>query len=112
VSLLLAGAVADRFGPETGGLFLFCASATLIERHERLRKHAKGLAGKDRGKNAAALDAAGAGLGSVALASFGLAIFLFAHQGAAVSLSLAMAVWLVTARLLWIARRHLRYVRA
>jgi hypothetical protein len=117
VATLLAGAVAGKFGPETGGLFLafpaiFCASATLIEGHERRRKHAKGLAGEVRGKNAAALDAAGAGLGSVALASFGLAIFLFANQGAAVSLLLAMAAWLVTALLLWSARRHLRYVRA
>jgi hypothetical protein len=54
-----------------GGLFLafpaiFCASATLIEKHERERKEEKGLQGKERGQDAAVLDAAGAGLGSVA----------------------------------------------
>ena len=45
---------------------IFCASATLIEKHERERKEEKGLQGKERGQDAAALDAAGAGLGSVA----------------------------------------------
>jgi hypothetical protein len=50
----LTGAVAQRYGPTTGGLFLafpaiFCASATLIEKHERERKEAKGLQGARRG---------------------------------------------------------------
>ena len=36
MTTLIAGVISDRFGPETGGLFLafpaiFCASATLIE---------------------------------------------------------------------------------
>ena len=43
ITTVLAGVIADRFGPATGGLFLafpaiFCASATLIEKHERERK--------------------------------------------------------------------------
>ena len=42
------GAIASLFGPETGGLFLafpaiFCASATLVEKHERERKEEAGL---------------------------------------------------------------------
>jgi hypothetical protein len=52
---------------------IFCASATLIEKHERERKAEKGLRGERRGKQAAALDAAGAGLGSFGLAAFALA---------------------------------------
>ena len=49
------GLVADIWGPAAGGLFLafpaiFCASATLIEKHERERKEKKGLQGKERGK--------------------------------------------------------------
>jgi hypothetical protein len=79
----LAGAAAEFFGPE-GGLFLafpaiFCASATLIEKHERERKQKLGLFGDHRGKEAAALDAAGAGLGSLGLAAFGLCVWLLAE---------------------------------
>jgi uncharacterized protein DUF3147 len=76
----VAGAVAEFFGPEAGGLFLafpaiFCASATLIEKHERERKQKLGLSGHRRGTDAAALDSAGAGLGSVGLAAFGRLAF-------------------------------------
>ena len=58
-----------------GGLMLafpaiFCASATLIEKHERTKKRSKGLHGARRGKEAAALDAAGAAWGSIAMAAF------------------------------------------
>src|SRR6266480_7999788 len=68
----LTGAIAQRYGPATGGLFLafpaiFCASATLVEKHERKRKERAGLRGTRRGKEAAALDAAGAALGSFGL---------------------------------------------
>jgi hypothetical protein len=40
LATVVAGLVADIWGPESGGLFLafpaiFCASATLIEKHER-----------------------------------------------------------------------------
>ena len=54
----LTGAIAQRYGPATGGLFLafpaiFCASATLVEKHERKRKEEKGLQGARRGQQAA-----------------------------------------------------------
>jgi hypothetical protein len=74
---VVAGLIAARFGPVIGGLFLafpaiFPASATLIEKHVRERKEKAGLPGARRGKEAAALDAAGAALGSFGLAAFGL----------------------------------------
>ena len=79
---VIAGLIAARFGPVVGGLFLafpaiFPASATLIEKHVRERKEKKGLLGARRGKEAAALDAAGAALDAAgaALGSFGLAAF-------------------------------------
>ncbi len=108
-----AGLIAHIWGPGVGGLFLafpaiFCASATLIERHERTRKEGKGLEGRKRGKNAAALDAAGAGLGSVALAAFATAIWLLAENVGAASLALAAVIWFAVALLLWPLRRHLR----
>ena len=62
---VFTGLVSSRYGASMGGLFLalpaiFCASATLIEKHEIRRKREAALAGESRGRYAAALDAAGA----------------------------------------------------
>ena len=109
LATLLAGIVADRFGPETGGLFLafpaiFCASATLIEKHERDRKARHGLKGGERGRRAAALDATGAGWGSLALGTFAIAIWSLAPYGALPALGLASMLWsLVAVGLLFLA---------
>jgi Protein of unknown function (DUF3147) len=116
VATVVAGVVADVWGHSTGGLFLafpaiFCASATLIEKHERKQKEKKRLAGKKRGKDAAALDAAGAGLGSVGLAAFGAIMWALAEDAAFGSLALATGTWLMVALLLWLARRHMRMLR-
>src|ERR1700753_2395906 len=75
MTTLIAGVIADIWGPETGGLFLafpaiFCASATLVETHERRKKRAHGVAGCRRGTDAAALESAGAALGSIGLSIF------------------------------------------
>ena len=104
------GLIARYFGPVTGGLFLafpaiFCASATLIEKHERERKARKGMTGTRRGKYAAALDAEGAALGSIALAAFGAIVWLAADQRALV-LPLALSAWAAAAFLLWTLRRR------
>lgn len=117
LATVVAGVVADIWGPAAGGLFLafpaiFCASATLIEKHERERKEKKGLKGADRGKNAAALDAAGAGLGSVALAVFGALMWGLAQDGPGLSLAIATVVWFAIAVVLWWARRLMRTVKA
>ncbi len=99
VATVVAGVVADIWGPAAGGLFLafpaiFCASATLIEKHERERKEKKEMKGEERGKNAAALDAAGAGLGSVGLAVFGALMWGTAKEGVVVFLAVSTIVWL------------------
>ena len=111
-----AGVVASIWGPSAAGLFLafpaiFCASVTLIEKHERARKEDKGLEGKERGKDAAALDAAGAGLGSVALGAFGAVVWVSADDAGAMSLALAATTWFAVALLLWLLRRQLRSSR-
>ena len=113
LATVVAGLVADIWGPAAGGLFLafpaiFCASATLIEKHERERKEKKGLQGKERGKGAAALDAAGAGLGSVALAVFGAVMWFLASDTVFGSLALAAIAWFAVAILLWRVRRTMR----
>jgi len=109
---VIAGLIASRFGPVVGGLFLafpaiFPASATLIEKHERERKEKAGLAGGRRGKEAAALDAAGAVLGSVGLAAFAVVIWLLTEQSPSLALVLAAAAWLAVAVLGWLVRRSL-----
>src|SRR6516165_9847128 len=94
VMTVIAGLIAARFGPVVGGLFLafpaiFPASATLVEKHVRERKEKKGLPGVRRGKEAAALDAAGAARGSFGLAAFGLVIWLIIGPSPAWALVLA-----------------------
>ncbi|HEY7662732.1 MAG TPA: DUF3147 family protein [Xanthobacteraceae bacterium] len=106
----VAGAIAAWFGPEAGGLFLafpaiFCASATLIEKHERKRKEKAGLRGTRRGRDAAALDAAGAALASVGLCAFAAVIWLLARDSAWLALIVASAAWCTVSVLLWSERR-------
>jgi uncharacterized membrane protein len=109
---VIAGLIAARFGPVVGGLFLafpaiFPASATLIEKHVRERKEKAGLAGARRGKEAAALDAVGAMLGSFGLAAFAAVIWLLIGRSPSLALLLATAAWLAVALLAWIVRRRL-----
>jgi hypothetical protein len=113
LATVFAGVLADRYGPEIGGLFLafpaiFCASATLVEKHERDRKARKGLRGGERGRRAAALDAVGAGWGSLALAAFAIVIWTAAPHGATCSLGLASVTWLAFAIGLFYLRRKLQ----
>lgn len=109
----VAGLVADWAGSEAGGLMLafpaiFCASATLIEKHERERKQQKGLRGEQRGKGAAALDAAGAGWGSIGMAAFALVIWWQAPRlNPAFCLAAASLIWFAVAVCMWRVRRAL-----
>jgi hypothetical protein len=109
---VIAGLIAARFGPVIGGLFLafpaiFPASATLIEKHVRERKEKAGLPGSRRGKEAAALDAVGAALGSFGLAAFGFVIWLMIGHSPPCALILAAASWIAVALLAWQVRRWL-----
>jgi TctA family transporter len=110
LATVATGAIANVFGPETGGLFLafpaiFSASATLIEKHERERKEKVGLRGARRGKEAAALDAAGAALGSFGLLAFGAAIWLLAPRSPWLVLVVGSAAWFAVSIFLWSIRR-------
>jgi Protein of unknown function (DUF3147) len=109
---VIAGLIAARFGPIVGGLFLafpaiFPASVTLIEKHVRERKEKAGLAGARRGKDAAALDAAGAVLGSFGLAAFALVVWLLIEWAPSLALVLATVAWLAVAVFAWWLRHRL-----
>jgi hypothetical protein len=108
---VVAGVIAGRSGPVIGGLFLafpaiFPASATLIEKHVRERKEKAGLPGARRGREAAALDAAGAMLGSFGLAAFALVTWLMIMQSAGWALVCSAAAWFAVAMLAWQVRRR------
>jgi hypothetical protein len=108
---VVAGVIAGRFGPIIGGPFLafpaiFPASATLIEKHVRERREKAGLSGARRGREAAALDAAGAMLGSFGLAAFGLVIWQMIAQSAGWALVFSAAAWFAVAALAWQVRRR------
>jgi Protein of unknown function (DUF3147) len=110
---MLAGLIAASFGPVIGGLFLafpaiFPASATLVEKHELERKERHGLAGRRRGKEAAALEAAGAVMGSIGLVAFGAIAWRLTPPLSGFALLIAAIAWLVVSVLLWLARRPVR----
>jgi Protein of unknown function (DUF3147) len=104
---VMAGIIADRFGPAVGGLFLafpaiFPASATLIEKHERQKKERAGLDPGNRGRLAVALDAAGATGGGIATVTFAALVWLLLPHHATWSvLVLGVLVWLTTAVIIW-----------
>ena len=109
---VVAGLIAAWFGPVVGGLFLafpaiFPASVTLVEKHVRERKEKAGLAGSRRGKEAAALDAVGAALGSFGLAAFAAVVWLTIGRFAAWALAPATAAWVAVAVAAWRLRRAL-----
>lgn len=108
---MCAGLIAEKWGPSAGGLFLafpaiFPASATLIEKHERESKQAKGLIGVERAKNAAAVDAAGASIGSIGLVVFALVGSRFLpDRSAPLVLLLGIFAWFLTSVIVWILRK-------
>jgi hypothetical protein len=113
LATVFTGIVGASFGVPVGGLFLalpaiFCASATLIESHERRRKEKAGLSGRRRGQQAAALDAAGAGLGSIGLATFAATFYALGSTNAVGALAAAILVWAAVSASAWWLRRKLR----
>jgi hypothetical protein len=110
---ITAGILAKHFAPVFGGLFLafpaiFPASTTPVAKHETQKKQNAGIVTSSRGRQAAAVDAAGAALGSVGLAAFALTVWkLFPHYNSAFVFLAAKAVWLALAILTWrIWRKH------
>ena len=82
---VFTGVISSRYGAAVGGLFLalpaiFCASATLIEKHEIRRKRDVGLDGQRRGQEAAALEAAGAALGAIGMLAFAVVFWLLVES--------------------------------
>ena len=113
---VFTGLISSRYGPSVGGLFLalpaiFCASATLIEKHEIRRKREAGFVGERRGQEAAALDAAGAALGALGMLAFAIVFSLMVESSILVAFIGASLAWLVVSVAAWYVRRKMRSVR-
>jgi hypothetical protein len=114
-----AGLVAHRFGPAIGGLFLAFpaivpATATLIRKREKEKKERVGLEGAERGREAAAIDVAGAAMGGFGLAVFSVICWLGLPSGpTALVLVAATVMWFIVAVSVWVIReRWCRRLRA
>ena len=116
VATVFTGLVGSRYGASIGGLFLalpaiFCASATLIEKHEIRHKRKAGFAGEGRGREAAALDAAGAALGALGMLAFAIVFSRMVEINILVAFIGASLTWLVVSVAAWYIRGRMRSVR-
>lgn len=109
---VLAGLIADRFGPVVGGLFLafpaiFPAGASLIAKRESGKKEKAGANRTRRGRYAAGVDAAGAAMGCVGLTAFAAVAWRVLPRFALwETLALATALWTVLAIMVWFIRQR------
>jgi hypothetical protein len=113
---VLTGVISSHYGAVIGGLFLalpaiFCASATLIEKHEIRRKREAGFDGRRRGQQAAALDAAGAALGALGLLAFASVFWLVVDSSIIAAFVGASLAWLIVSVTAWYVRRKMRSAR-
>jgi hypothetical protein len=113
---VFTGFVSNRCGASIGGLFLalpaiFCASATLIEKHEIRRKREAGLDGRRRGEEAAALDSAGAALGALGMLAFAIVFSVMVERNVAGTFVAASLAWLAVSVAAWCVRRKMRSVQ-
>jgi hypothetical protein len=108
---VIAGLIAQRFGPVIGGFFLafpaiFPASASLVEAHEEQHKARAGFDGTNRGRVVAAIDAVGAAMGCIGLAGFAFVFWIWLPRAAlAQTFVLATLVWLTLSVGVWLLRK-------
>jgi hypothetical protein len=110
---VVAGVLAKYYGPVFGGLFLafpaiFPASATLVDKHEREKKQRAGIKQTTRGRQVAGVDAAGAALGSLGLATFAYVVWkLLPVWNVAGVFIVAVSAWFcVSVTLWWLRKKH------
>jgi len=79
---VVAGLMAEKFGPGVGGLFLafpaiFPAGATLLESEQKAKKERVGLHGAMRGRRVAGVSAVGSAMGTIGMMGFALIVWQF-----------------------------------
>ena len=113
---MFTGFIGSSLGPSIGGLFLafpaiFCASVTLIEKHEIRKKCEAGLKGEQRGEEAAALNAAGVAMGSLGLLAFAITFLVLVAVNYWWALAAACVAWLLTSVGAWCIRCRIRIAK-
>ena len=112
-----AGLVAQHFGPAVGGLLLafpaiFPASATLLAKKQEQEKAKHEMEGRARGRKAAALEARGAAMGCIGLASFALVVWFGLQRANSFGvLLLATGTWVGVSLGVWTISRKWRHTR-
>ncbi len=107
---VLAGMIAEKYGPAVGGLFLafpaiFPASATLLENEQKEKKEKVGLHGTIRARKVAGVDAVGASMGTVALMVFATMVWkLLPDHSAGLVLLGATVIWFAVSVVIWRTR--------
>jgi hypothetical protein len=110
---VIAGMIADRYGPVIGGLFLafpgiFPASISLVEKHKRLREEKEGKVGTRSARGEASVEAAGASIGALGLAAFAITLWLrLSSHGLASTLLAAVSAWAVISAVVWWGRERI-----
>jgi len=115
---VLAGLIADKFGPAVGGLFLafpaiFPASASLIDKQKRDQSPKSDASEtkasrKRRGRRAAGADAVGAAMGALGLMTFAVAAWrLLPQRGLSLTLTCATLAWAGVSLLAWVVGRKI-----
>ena len=108
VVCVLAGLIAQQFGPIIGGFFLafpaiFPASASLVEAHEEQHKARAGFNGANRGRIVSAIDALGTAMGCIGLAGFAGVLWIWLPRAGLVqTFVLATLVWLTLSVAVWL----------
>jgi hypothetical protein len=104
---VLAGVIAEKYGPGIGGLFLafpaiFPASATLLENEQKEKKQRAGLRGTIRGRKVAGVDAVGAAMGSLGMIVFAAMVWqLLPGRSSSLILLSATLAWFVVSVTIW-----------
>jgi hypothetical protein len=108
---VVAGVIAKKYGAPVGGLFLafpaiFPAAATLAQKHEIDKKRKHGLAGYQRGIDAAGAEAAGAAIGSFGLILFAVVFWTVVSRNRALAFTLALGGWAALAAGTWLLKKR------
>jgi hypothetical protein len=109
---VMAGLIANLYGPVIGGLFLafpsiFPASVTLVQTHTEEKRQEEGLPGVTFSRKVAGVVAAGTAMGSFGLFGFGLVIWQLSPRWAPwLVLLAALVIWFVVNVAVWYVRKY------
>jgi hypothetical protein len=113
VVTVLAGFVADHYGPVLGGLFLafpgiFPAGVSLVEKHKIMREKAEGKLGIRSARGQASVEATGASAGTLGLVGFAVVLWqgLPDHKFLLVLLTAGVA-WIAVSGVFWWTRERM-----